>query len=99
MPPRSWAVRTAFDAVSSTPSRKKSSHLPVPFCPHQVKQAIVFGPVSFEVEAQVKQRPGEHTPMVQGKGDQQAADAAVPIEKRVDRFKLNVRQRAFTSVG
>ena len=36
--------------------------------------------------------------MVQGEGDQQAADAAVPIEKWVDRFKLNVRQRG-TSVG
>src|SRR2546427_2312040 len=37
--------------------------------------------------------------MVQGEGDQQAADAAVPIEKRVDRFKLNVRQSGFHQRG
>jgi len=31
--------------------------------------------------------------MVQNKGDQQAADTAIPIEKRMDRFELNVRER------
>jgi hypothetical protein len=37
--------------------------------------------------------------MVQGESDQQAPDAAVPIEKRMDRFKLHVCQRGFHQCG
>src|SRR5262245_48289643 len=69
--------------------------LPISFGPDQIEQAIVLWPVLFEIEAQVEQRFRQHAAVMQHEGNQQAADAAVAVKKRVKRLELHVRERRF----
>jgi hypothetical protein len=46
----------------------------------------------FEIEAQVKERLGQCAFDAEEKGDQESSEASVTIEKRVNRFKLDVTE-------
>jgi len=48
--------------------------------------------VALEEKAQVKQRLGEQLPVLQQERDEQATDAAVAVEKRVDSLELDVHE-------
>ena len=65
---------------------------PVAMGANPVQQFVVHGPVLLEVEAEVQQRLGQEPALVQEHGNQQAPQAPVAIQKRVDGFKLHMRQ-------
>ena len=48
--------------------------------------------MALEEKAQVKQRLGEQLPVLQQERDEQATDAAVAVEKRVDSLELDVHE-------
>ena len=53
----------------------------------------------FEIEREVEQRLTEQSALVQQKRDEQAAQTSVAIQKRVDRFELDVGQRGIEQDG
>ena len=48
--------------------------------------------MALEEKAQVKQRLGEQLPVLQQERDEQATDAAVAVEKRVDSLELDMHE-------
>ena len=81
------------EPTSITPSRKNRSH-----SSHSPSFARAGDGRSrrrgvLEVEAQIEQRLREHLLGAQQQRDQQAADASVAVEERMDRLELDVRQR------
>ena len=66
--------------------------LPVPLRTHGQQSVIILLAVLLQVVAEVKQRPGKDAAPAQVKGDQQAADAAVAVQKGMDGLELGVDQ-------
>src|SRR4051812_22816773 len=57
-------------------------------------EVVVVGvPMLLEVEAQVQQRLREHLVGAEQQRDQEPTDAAVAVEKRMDRLELDVSER------
>ena len=61
--------------------------------------AVVVVAVTFDVFGQIQQRLRQPAAFDQEQGDEQAADAAVAVEKGMDRFEMLVHQRALDQVG
>jgi hypothetical protein len=55
---------------------------------------VILDPVALEEHRQVQQRARQGLLLAQDERDQQASDAAIAIEKRVDGFKLGMGQAA-----
>src|SRR5205807_4929523 len=66
---------------------------PIALQADRVEQPVVLGAVALEEKAQVQQRLGEQLPVLQQERDEQATDAAVAVEKRVDGLELDVHER------
>lgn len=60
-----------------------------------LQEVVVLLAVLLEVEAEIKQRLAQHAFRAEQKGDEQPAQASVAVEKRMDGFKMDVRQRGF----
>src|SRR5689334_16155987 len=50
--------------------------------------------MELEIMTQIQQRKFQDTALAEQERNQQPSDASVPVEERVDRFKLAVRQPA-----
>ena len=89
-------VRTALEtssAVLSIPSRKKasqSSH--APSRAHPLQQVVVVLAMGLEKKAQIQQRLAQGFFLAEQQRNQKPPQPAVAVEKRMDRFKLNVDQ-------
>ncbi len=59
---------------------------------HFLQQTIVFRPMGFEVKTQVEKGLAQYTLHTQKERNKQAPDPAVAIQKRVNRFKLNMQE-------
>jgi hypothetical protein len=68
--------------------------LPLAVRAHALQALVVLVPVALEVQAQVEQRPRQYACLrAEQERDEQAAEAAVTVEERMDRLELRVRQR------
>src|SRR5271165_4583055 len=54
---------------------------------HSLQVLIVGRAVLFEEQAEIQQRLAQHALLAHEKGNQQAAEAAVAVKKRVDRLE------------
>src|SRR6185437_12477622 len=66
---------------------------PIACLAYAVQQFVVCLPVLLEVQAQVEQWLAQQSVVGELQRDEQAADASVAIEKRVNRLELHVRER------
>jgi len=55
--------------------------------------------VLLEVQAQVEDGLPEHARVTEQKGDEQSSKPSVPVEERVDRLELNMRERGLDEDG
>src|SRR5438552_2017155 len=76
--------------LSDARQKKLEPAFPIPCLPYSVKAVIVFQAIVFEEQTEVEQRLFQVAHENEKEGNQQAADTAIPIKKRVDRFKLNM---------
>jgi hypothetical protein len=72
---------------------------PVALYAHRVEATVVVLAVPFEEEAQVEQRLGQQLPVLEQQCHEQASDAAVAVEVRVDGLELHVQEPGRTSGG
>src|SRR5450756_2541650 len=63
---------------------------PVSLEPRQIEEPVVLVAVLLEKQAQIEERLPEHSVVAEQQRDQQAADAAVPVQERMDRLELRV---------
>ena len=65
---------------------------PVALQAHAVQQFVVRLAMGLEEEAEIKQGLARHLALAEQQGDQEATEAAVAFEERVNGFKLHMRQ-------
>src|SRR5690606_21933187 len=59
---------------------------------HLLQKAIVVGPVRLQIEAEVQEWPPQGSMDAKVQRHQQAPDAAITVEERMDRLELHVKQ-------
>ena len=64
-----------------------------------VEQVVIHRAVRFEVEGKIEQRLCKQTTVVQEQGDEEAAEAAIAIEKRMNGLELHMGERGFDQHG
>ena len=87
-----WHRRPPFPGA---PEKKVRPPFPVAACPYPVQSPIVFLPVAFESEADVKEWTVQKVPVFRKQRNHQSTHTPVAVEKRVDGFKLDVGQPGF----
>lgn len=73
--------------------------LPVAILAHGLEEFVVAGAVLLEIEGEVEQGVAEHAFGVEQKGNEQAPQPSVSVQKRVDRFELHMGERGFDENG
>jgi hypothetical protein len=64
-----------------------------------VEQVVIHRAVRFQVEGKIEQRLCKQATVVQEQGDEEAAEAAIAIKKRVNGLELHMGQRGFDQHG
>src|SRR6185437_5674135 len=59
---------------------------------HLLQEPVVVPPVRLEVETQVEERRVQDPMHLEKQGDEQPANAAVAVKKRVDRLELDMKK-------
>src|SRR5207247_4398543 len=80
-------------------SQKESNPAgPVAVGPYPLKPVVVLSPVLLEVGGEIQQWLRQATTLDEKQRDEEAPDAAVAVEERMDRLELLVHQRALNEI-
>ena len=73
--------------------------LPLPVIAHGLKALVVFGAVALEEVGEIENRLEEDLALAEQEGDEQASDATVTVQKRVNRLELDMGKADLHELG
>jgi hypothetical protein len=82
----------AVGDLSNPFQEERDPRFPVSVAADTIQEVVVRGAIPFEIEAEVEERVAEDPRLAEQQRDEETADAAVAVEKRMDRLELHVRQ-------